>query len=107
MTCLHHQEYWQRRGKEIANHSEFSMRLEPRLLVGMLELDFPQLSFNFGSVQSILVGPSAPISNAMTGAVLNFMSNSNGACESPTFCALQKSPSYGLHVVLNFQMLVE
>ena len=28
------------------------------------------------------VGPSAPISNAMTVAVLNFMSNSKSACES-------------------------
>ena len=84
------------------------MRPEPGLLLlECWEHNFPQLSFNFGSVQSTLVGPSAPISNAMTGAVLNFMSNSNGACESPTFCAVQNSPTYGLHVVLNFQMLVE
>ena len=51
------------------------------------------------------VGPSAPISNAMTGAALNFMSNSNGACESPTFCAVQKEPIYALNVVLNYQRL--
>lgn len=63
--------------------------------------------FNFGSVQSALVGPSAPISNAVTGAVLNFMSNSNGACESPTFCAVQKAAIYALNVVLNYQMLEE
>ena len=63
--------------------------------------------FNFGSVQSALVGPSAPISNAVTGAVLNFMSNSNGACESPTFCAVQKAAIYVLNVVLNYQMLEE
>ena len=63
--------------------------------------------FNFGPVQSTLVGPSAPISNAMTGAVLNFMSNSNGACESSTFCKVQKAPIYALNVVLNYHMLEE
>ena len=43
----------------------------------------------------------------MTGAVLNFMSNSNSECESPTFCAVQKAPIYALNVVLNYQMLQE